>query len=458
MEDNAKRILEWGLDRWHSASGLAAVLAGTAGASIVILTGVSVANLSWREWLGIAVLLAAVCVIWWRTHIRRVSAKRVGFGVAIVIDRSENSNLRADFVDTLKQLLSESRLKRPFEFVEFSQTLSARVATDDQAAIWLAGKANLTFLIYGRARLREANGTQSHVLDLKWAVRHAPIPLEQSTRLQSDADALFPRRWIFAAGNLFSCEFAAQFVDAVARYVIGSAALASSEHEYAEQMLLEAERRLDLKVNNSSSTKAVVLNRVRAKIAENYWEWAQTYIVRYTFRTRDKSELAAAEPILTRLRNYDPDNYSARQSSAMIAFLLRRDLTAAKAEVERSRGESDATWRYNEAFLCAYEGDLEAAYRSYSRAFEAPLGESSVPTQSEEFIQIIIDEEPERGWLYFCTGIINYRAKGDLIAARNDLRLFQQKADPVRFGRQLEAVARWLPDIEAKLRDGANGV
>lgn len=451
MEDIAKRFVEWGTDRWHSASGLVAVLIGTAGLSVVILTGLNVSQLSTRQWLGISVLLVGVSIFWWKTHIKRVRAKRIGLGVAIFLeDPLESRQLRSDFVETLKQLLTESRLRTRFEFIEFSQTLSKRVAYDDQAALWLSGKSNVTFLIYGRARVRDAKGTKSHVMDLKWAVRHAPIAAEQSTKLASDADALFPRRWILESGNLFTCEFAAQFTDAVARYVIGCAALVSGEHEYAEDMLLDAERRLDSRIG-PSATKAVVLGRVRSKVAENYWEWAQGSLNRYTFRSRDKQELNTAEPILEKLRKYDPNNYSARQSLAMIAFLLRRDLNGARAEIERCRGEEDGTWRYNEAFLLAYEGDLDSGYRAYSRAFESPLGEPTVPTQSEEFIQLVIDEEPERVWLYFCTGIINYRAKGDLLAARHDLQKFRDSADPIRFAKQLDVAARWLEDINRRL-------
>ena len=85
---------------------------------------------------------------------------------------------------------------------------------------------------------------------------------------------------------------------------------------------------------------------------------------------------------------------------------------------------ADATWRFNEAFLFAYEGDLENAYRSYRRAMEAPFDDPTLPAQCEEFIQAIIEREPEKRWLYFCLGLINHRVKGDLMAAKLDYQHF----------------------------------
>ncbi len=53
--------------------------------------------------------------------------------------------------------------------------------------------------------------------------------------------------------------------------------------------------------------------------------------------------------------------------------------------------------------------------------------------------------EPERYWLYFC--LFNYRAKGDLDAAREDLLRFLGAADAAVFRRQMHAAGKWVAEI-----------
>jgi hypothetical protein len=55
---------------------------------------------------------------------------------------------------------------------------------------------------------------------------------------------------------------------------------------------------------------------------------------------------------------------------------------------------NDATWRYSKALLVAYEGDLDKAYREYRDAFAAPLNVETVPIQSEEFIHLLLEGDP----------------------------------------------------------------
>jgi len=148
------------------------------------------------------------------------------------------------------------------------------------------------------------------------------------------------------------------------------------------------------------------------------------------------------------------DDYQTRQSAAVCAFLLHRNIPLARREYEACRDVDDASWRYGEAFLAAYEGDLDRAYRWYRDAFSAPLLEETIPIQCEEFIQIVLEAEPEKYWLAFCLGLINHRAKGDLVAARRDFEAFLGCAEREgRFPNQIRAAMEWIREIDAKLID-----
>jgi hypothetical protein len=94
---------------------------------------------------------------------------------------------------------------------------------------------------------------------------------------------------------------------------------------------------------------------------------------------------------------------------------------------------------------------LDAAYYSYRSAFAAPLGDPTVVTQCEEFIQGVLDAEPDRKWLYYCLGLLNHRAKGDLEAARRDFQSFVAGVDAARFRKHVPIANRWIEEISALL-------
>jgi hypothetical protein len=128
--------------------------------------------------------------------------------------------------------------------------------------------------------------------------------------------------------------------------------------------------------------------------------------------------------------------------------MLHRDVATARSEFAACSRIDDASWRYGQAFLAAYEGDLHRAYREYRDAFAAPLSDVSVPVQCEEFILIVLELEPQRYFLHFALGLINLKAKGDYAAARRDLTSFLAKADANRFPVQVEAAKRWIMELD----------
>jgi hypothetical protein len=67
---------------------------------------------------------------------------------------------------------------------------------------------------------------------------------------------------------------------------------------------------------------------------------------------------------------------------------------------------------------------LEAAHNEYRRAFRGNLQNPTVPIQTEEFIQIVLEEEPDKEHLHFCLALINYNAKRDFKAASRDFDRF----------------------------------
>ena len=452
MPEWKKELLGYVQERWPTRTGLTVALCTVAVLLVYAFAGIDLGQVSLSEW-GITIIsLLVISILWLKTRLPHVPKGKVGFGVAIQFEDSEHEKrLRSDFLLALRDLLAAPHLRHEFWFVELPKTVAKRI-TDPEQAQWVAKKANLHFVLYGRARLRQMPQGSAHVIDLRGLVRHAPISKEVSKRFGEDFGKVLPSRLIVGPdGNMFACEFAAKHVDAVARYVIGTAAALSNDFQYAEQLLIDSENRLKSFVENAEGSPiSVLLDTVQRRVRELYQIWLPALVQRYTFQ-RDMGALHEAEEIAGKLKQYDPNNYAAHLCAATCAFVFHRDITQAQSEIEACRKLKDGIWRYSEAFLHAYEGDLESAYRSYQKGFQSPLSDPTVPTQCEEFIQMILDSEPERYWLYYCLGLINYRAKGDLQSARADFRRFVKRAELPRFKTQAEIAAKWIEEITAIL-------
>jgi hypothetical protein len=453
MSDYTELLLRAIRHRWSTPSGLVLVLLLVGVTLAAFFAQFDLTAVSRREWLFVGVVLAVVALGWWRTRLPRVGKHKVGFGVAIHFEDPNNAKqLKADLVDTMAQLLQGSRLRYDFQFIEFSQAVARRVVEHPEDVDRLVRQANLKFLMWGRARVRTLTQGAGYVIDLRGLVAHGGISAQQADAFGKEFSAVLPGRLIIGPqGNMFACEFAARQLDAAARYVIGTAAALSNDFTYAEQLLLNAETTVSRDVQRAAGAPvSVLLDRIRRRIAELYSEWLNR-LMRQFVATRNRGLLEEADAIVGKLRRYQPDSYEVRLCAAQIAFVLRRDLRTARAEIDACRGSNDASWRFSDAFLLAYDGDLQSAYRAYPGAFESQLGDPSIPTQCEEFILTVLDEEPERHWLHFCLGLINYRAKADLASARRDFQRFLQHEEPTRFARQIAAVERWLEEIETVL-------
>lgn len=263
-------------ERWPTRTGLAVTLVLTIGLLVGVFAQIDLGDISPAEWGIILGAVLSVVLFWWRTRLPRVRMGRVCFGIAIHYeDQEQAKHLRADLLAMLRDLVMGSRFRHEFEFVEFTQSVAQIVAADLGQADRVARQANVRFLIWGRARLRPLPHGPSHVVDLRCLVRHAAIAKNASQTFGKELSAVLGTRWIFGMeGGVFACDFVARHLDAAARYIIGTAAAISNDFVYAEQLLLDAEAKVQAYVQKADGTPAaVLLDRVRARIGELYNEW-----------------------------------------------------------------------------------------------------------------------------------------------------------------------------------------
>src|SRR5688572_16762016 len=127
MPDYTDWILILIRERWSTRTGLVIALVLVGGSLAAFFAQVDLAAVSVREWLFITAVLGCIAFGWWRTRLPRTRKGKVGFGIAIQFEDADSAKqLKNDLVGTMGQLLSGSRFRRDFQFIEFSQSVARR--------------------------------------------------------------------------------------------------------------------------------------------------------------------------------------------------------------------------------------------------------------------------------------------------------------------------------------------
>ena len=436
MSDIASYLAEQAKEYWHKPhTPVFAGLAATLVTLYMVSRGMSQAP-TLIGWAFIGVMPVAIGVLWWVTNrVPRITKGKVGIVLALACDdEPHDRQVRADFVASLRQLLERDRDAGNFELRVLPRHVAAEIGVGSDARNYL-GRLRGHLMLFGRVRKRVIAGKDSHLLNFDGIVRHSPVALSISQDLGDDFSKVIPRRVHFEVdSDAFAFEATSQWIDVSARYIVGVAALISGDVAYAERLLLDVEGRLKGGGPGFDPLREVA-RRLPARFRALYEAWLNHLVNRYT-QTRETSYLEKADEITEKLLKRNPRHSGALLMRAICEFVLRRDVAEARRLSYRARRVGDATWRYSVAFLDAYEGNMNAADAEYQKAFGGQLGDVTVPVQCEEFIHIVLEQEPDKVQLHYCSGLINFHAKEDFAGAAADLELFLRKCPGESFSAQ----------------------
>ena len=238
MDEFFKYIFELIRTRWHRRSTIVILLLFLTTALLGYFSNIDIGKISLIEIAIIVLALVAATFIWLITNrLPRNPKDKIGFGISIVYEnRDQQKQIATDFIDTLRNLLQQSKLKYHFEFIVFREHISEKINLE--TAPEYMKKARLHFLVFSRVRTRQIKGTPHHVLDLEGLVTHKPIQSKIHKKFEKEFSDLFPKKLIIASeGDIFSFEFTAQWVNVVSRYIMGIASLLSGDYEYSRELL-----------------------------------------------------------------------------------------------------------------------------------------------------------------------------------------------------------------------------
>lgn len=440
---------------WHRPMGLVVSTVVSEVFLVTIFLSVRFETLRLWQWVVLFVLPAILGAVWWASsRLPKVPKGQIGFAVAIRAEnQSQAKRLKADFIKRLRELVAEWTSSSgvclldlggaPVESLLEQPLLGARD---------IHARTKCHFLIWGDAKERDIDGPK-HVLELEGSVTHAPVSDETSAQISAEFRDLFPRRvHLEKEKDLFNFQFTAEWIDAVAQYLIGVASHISGDLNYAESVFIRLHQKLHAQSPSNLLPIAKIRTRLPSRIAEVYKAKLGVLSMKHRLK-RSPEILAESEAVLAKLDTWEPSYYGLHLSRAMCHFQLRRDVAAAFATLKKCEQVEDGTWLWSKAFLEAYTGDLETAYRTYQKAFAAKTDDPTVPIQCEEFIHLVLDEEADKGQLFYALGLINLRSKCDLVAARRDLVQFLNWVERTQSTMPNQSVVarKWISEIDLEL-------
>jgi hypothetical protein len=439
----------WGDAKKYWREPWMAWVAPIASATIIAVGGIDQDSLRLspaRGMLAVVVLLGARMLWHLTTRIPTIPKGVVGIVVGIrAQDAEQDQQLRTDFVQHLRQQVAGDQPRTGFFLLELPSWASD-LCIDPQAAFNVLRSTRGHMLVYGAAVIRRTQGKEVHLLELSGVVRHAPVPVDRTADLAVDFRTVLPTMVVVPKDDdLLAFNATSERTEIAARYVIAIAAMMSGDLPYAETLLLSVEERLK-RTGKGLDPSDHLGRQLPLRFRQLYSQWLDALFNAY-YHSRQRAYLTDADRISRDLLRRDPHSFQAHLFAAIAHFVLRRDVAAAKRAIRACRPMKDAVWRYSHAFLYAYEGNLSRARSEYEAAFRGPLADVTVPVQIEEFMHIVLEEEPDKIQLHYASGLINMYAKDDREGARRDFAAFLARGGEALFPEEAQHAQLLLREL-----------
>lgn len=396
----------------------------------------------------ITVITGLLLFLFWliMRRLPKTPKNKIGFYISIFCSTTEEeAKVREDFVLPLRQLISSGRAGSTFHIVEVPRHIAQKIIEVDDAQN-LRIKCKAHFLIYGRVRVREIDGENRHFIDLEGVVAHHPLPVDISSQFSTEFAELLPRRLSIPTENdVLSFQFTSEWADVVAKYIIGIAASFSGDWDYSEILFKDSLDRIKTKdpdipvfqkLHERIPIRISELNENRAIIA--HFNWVETKDEIYI------DQLGSYLEKTDESRVELPGNIGRK---AIYHFLKERDVDKSISLLKKTKKEADSIWFYNMAFLYGYGGDLKSSIRNYRKAIALPV-EGEALYQIEDFVNWVLEEEPEKYQLYYCLAFFNWKAKGDKKQAVVQFEKFLSSCKENEFEKERDLANEWLAEIK----------
>lgn len=392
---------------------------------------------------------------WWKRN-RYPSFRKGSHGVVIAI-KAESSAIALqidnDFISSLKSYAdSTAREEAKLQIIKLP-THHAEKIDSHEAAEKVIRKCKAKLLLWGVAKNRNIDGRENTILELNVIVLHGQIVSTLSDAFRAEIQELLPGRLLVSKeNNLIEMEWNAIGVQLAANYIVATACFLSDERKSALPLLkafLERLKGYEVGSLPEGLRSHILLlkKKVNLAIATIYMNWAVEKQLKWR-KTRDNSDLQACFDFLMKSEAIVPNQYRVAALGAIYYFVVENDIRKARNILEKWSGSSDASWAFSLAFLHAFEGNLSRASHYYKIAFRRTTN-SSVMLEVEEFLEWVLDQNPDKVQLHYLIGMMQFFERDELEMGKSHFRKFLSGTSPGQFVSQIKEVQRYLePDYK----------
>lgn len=356
-----------------------------------------------------------VTILWFKSkNKRRCPMDKVGVVFAI-LERDANR------YDLLKYNLIDPVMNGLNSNIFYVQALPYHLCKQVkmETAKKFLNETNSEMLIFGRCNEGKRGNEEKFEIYLNCLIKHAPLNQKLQEKLQTELTALIPRRSLDKRDELTNYELTAHWLIFYSKYFMAVAELLSRNLNRAEEIFRDM--RQDMKRLVKVPKEVWVINKkINSELFAMYLDKHQYHYASFR-KTKDLSSLEIAHNNIIEANQIIPETVHYLMSEAIHSFLKTKDTKRAKDcyyKIKRKMPEK----YFGLAFLSAYDGDLIQAMKFYKKAFRLPQNHS-LPIEVEEFIEYILELEPEKYHLHLCLALIN-DFKGDHLLAKEDLDKF----------------------------------
>jgi hypothetical protein len=444
MEKTAEFLEKW----WPKPQGLVAILVAIVcsfGALAGALKLLEVELVWTLPFLGIT--MAGVGFIWyWHRRPPRAPSNKICVLICLnTADDTYAKRLKEDFIGPLRELIKASEIGRYMHVLELPRHLAEKVLDAEAAEVArVASKAH--FLLWGNVRLRSVGDGQAHLVRLNGIVSHLAVDDTVQRSLSAEFTELLPSRLRIAEkDDALTFEFTSEWIDLVAKYIIGYAACVSGDIQTGEAFFRDVKRML-IGRDSNFAIYATLQARVPLRLSETAEYKANLALEKWT-HGKDATQISAMNEALQQVELLDRKPYVLLKG--IWTFLDTRDAKAALALVKSIKQEGDPTWHCNLAFLYGYSGDLKKAKQEYSKTTGRHLPAENIG-QIESFICRVFEEEPQKVELLYCLALFNQFIKGDELACAAEFSRFLESSLDGRYQEARDVATAYLASVRSR--------
>lgn len=417
---------------WYSPRAGLIVAAATLVLGGLILSKIELAEITWTEYTILAIAVLFVTGGWFQlTRLPKTPRGTIGILVCIETEQRDHyRQLKSDLLLKLQSLLKASPRFHTYTFLDLPEYHCRKLLSEPTPHRYRI-KTRALFVLYGRGKVRRINKVEHHILELNCAVGIPELEETVTKRFADEFLGIMPAKiTIQREIDLLGFEVTAQWLAVVAEYMIGTAALMAYDLDFAEHSL-EA---VHAKAKGAPELPAItkIRKHVPMRLSEVYTLQCDRAYQRWR-QARGENDIGAITEYLDKQSRVDPENYNGHLMRALVLFVKGRQVDAAIAEIRRCQAQrvADRSWQYSLAFLLAYRGELQQARKQYQKAQEGQIPSRTV-LRIEDFIEWVLEEEPEKVQLHFCLAMVNDGQKGDRKRALEEFEAFVESGRSIR--------------------------